>query len=195
MKSSTRHQTASRTDAGILRVLTWNYHGLCAAKLLALSSLLHDNDFDVAVITEVELSNNDRPIIPGYETFLPKTVRSLRVRVAIFAKVSLESCPIKLSEAEDHPIVGIQIKDLTLVGLYHQFALTGTMMMGNSFEAGQLNKVIDILVELSLNANWMQQDASNRMHNGRHESGLDTSSRSGLLPPGSTKTVVDHHYR
>jgi endonuclease/exonuclease/phosphatase (EEP) superfamily protein YafD len=141
---------APPSNAGQLRLLTWNVHSLRGTKLLVLGDLLRANGIDVAIITETELNADDHPVISGYEVFFPAIERSSRVRVVLLAKPSLNPSAIDLYNSADLPIVAVKIGSLIVAGIYRQFSLPGTEEKGHSFEVSQLAKMSDLLADLSL---------------------------------------------
>jgi hypothetical protein len=60
-------------DAGALRIVIWNVHGLLTgSRELALSNLLENSDVDVLVATETEIPATAAPFATtGYNTFFP----------------------------------------------------------------------------------------------------------------------------
>ena len=130
----------SHGHARPIRFLTWNARTLSGVKLLALDSLLHDNSVDVAVVTETELQHGDIPAMRGFEVHLPSIQASARVRMALYVKSSLLAEPLALGDAAvDLPVATVSLPGgHVVVGVYRQFALTGTAEKGMHFQWQQL---------------------------------------------------------
>ncbi len=107
-----------------LVILTWNVANLvkCKTREEELSILVKDQQPDVVLVSEAELTSHDTVVIAGYTTFLASLAPSGKCRLFALVKNSLAVNTVVL--ASSHTDIWLRLNlncPLTVVGVYRQW--------------------------------------------------------------------------
>jgi hypothetical protein len=128
--------------------LGWNAATLSGGKVHSLEHLLSEESVDIAVISEVEQSQEDNFYfnIKGYASITPLISKGSKVRLMMFIKNSFDYTLSDLMET-DIPSIWVHINGLLIGGIYRQFSMGSSR--GTEFESAQLELLGEQLIAAS----------------------------------------------
>ena len=114
---------------------------LRGAKILEMTSRVHDKRPDVFIATETELPVGGAPHLPGYSTMVPTVSVSKRVRNVLYVHKSLHS--EQIPSPCDIPIVAAKVGNEVIVGIYREFSQISATetIRGNAFETDEFDRI------------------------------------------------------